>query len=229
MRCVGCDNMIPDGVKFCPICGTKQPAAAAPPPPPPAQYPQYPQYPQNQQYGQYNQYQQNYGAPPAKESPCYVGFGEAIKLYFKNYVNFKGRSTRSEYWFSYLFVFLISIACNILNMIFPVFTLLASMVFLLPTLAIQFRRFHDTGRKGTIVLISHIITSVFSTFGAIMLIILLLGAFGVMPDYSDTKALFTFIGICLMSIFPLVLNIYCIVIFCQPSVPEANKYGRAPY
>ncbi len=62
--------MIPDGVKFCPICGAKQPAAAAhPPPPPPAQYPQYPQ---NQQYGQYNQYQQNYGAPPAKESPCYV-------------------------------------------------------------------------------------------------------------------------------------------------------------
>lgn len=220
MRCVGCDNVIPDGVNFCPICGTRQPVSVMPPT---FQSPQY------QQNAQYNQYQLNYGMPAEKESPCYAGFGEAIKLYFKNYVNFKGRSTRSEYWFSYLFVFLISIACNILNMIFPIFTLLASMVFLLPTLAIQFRRFHDTGRKGTIVLISHIITSVFSTFGTIMLIMLLLGALGVMPDYSDTKALFTFIGICLMSIFPLVLNIYCIVIFCQPSVPEANKYGRAPY
>lgn len=27
-----------------------------------------------------------------------MGFGEAISLYFKNYVNFKGRSRRAEYW-----------------------------------------------------------------------------------------------------------------------------------
>ena len=31
-------------------------------------------------------------------SPKYVGFGEAVKLFFTNYVNFGGRSTRSEYW-----------------------------------------------------------------------------------------------------------------------------------
>ena len=32
-----------------------------------------------------------------------VGFGKAISLFFKNYVNFTGRSTRSEYWWAYLF------------------------------------------------------------------------------------------------------------------------------
>ena len=28
-----------------------------------------------------------------------IGFGQALKLFWKNYVNFKGRSRRSEYWF----------------------------------------------------------------------------------------------------------------------------------
>ena len=32
-----------------------------------------------------------------------IGFGEAVKLFFKNYVNFSGRATRSEYWWVYLF------------------------------------------------------------------------------------------------------------------------------
>ena len=76
-----------------------------------------------QQYGygqqQYGYGQQNmYNGPiygfqgPFNESdgsPKYVGFGEAIKLYFKNYFNFKGRSTRSEFWFGFLFNFIVSL------------------------------------------------------------------------------------------------------------------------
>ena len=37
-----------------------------------------------------------------------VDFVAAIKLFFANYANFKGRSTRAEYWWAMLFVFLIS-------------------------------------------------------------------------------------------------------------------------
>ena len=33
-----------------------------------------------------------------------VDFLTAIKLFFANYVNFRGRSTRAEYWFAMLFV-----------------------------------------------------------------------------------------------------------------------------
>ena len=98
MICKKCNYEIPDGAKFCPICGEKQdvPAAypAPVPPPPPA-------------YG-YAQPQES-----VKDSPKYVGFGEAIKLYFVNYVNFKTRSTRSEYWYAFLFVTLIKICGNI--------------------------------------------------------------------------------------------------------------------
>ena len=221
--------MIPDGVKFCPICGAKQPAAAAPPPPPPPA--QYPQYPQNQQYGQYNQYQQNYGVPPAKESPCYVGFGEAIKLYFKNYVNFNGRSTRSEYWYSYLFMFLISMACSLLNMIVPVFSFAAAMVFLLPNLSISFRRFHDTGRKGTMAVVAQVVSFLWSMIGTIGFFILLFSviAYDSPNSISGTEFLVGILVIGITGLVPLILTIYCIVICCQPSVPEANEYGRAPY
>ncbi len=65
-------------------------------------------------YGQQNMYNGPiYGFQgPFNESdgsPKYVGFGEAIKLYFKNYFNFKGRSTRSEFWFGFLFSLIVSI------------------------------------------------------------------------------------------------------------------------
>ena len=31
-----------------------------------------------------------------------VSFGRALKLFWSNYVNFKGRSRRSEYWYATL-------------------------------------------------------------------------------------------------------------------------------
>ena len=84
-------------------------------------------YGQPNNYGQptgYGQQQYGYGQPnmyngpifgyqgpfnESDDSPKYVGFGEAIKLYFKNFFNFKGRSTRSEFWFGFLFNFIIGI------------------------------------------------------------------------------------------------------------------------
>ncbi|TGV07381.1 DUF805 domain-containing protein, partial [Mesorhizobium sp. M8A.F.Ca.ET.173.01.1.1] len=31
-----------------------------------------------------------------------IGFGEALKLFWRNYFNFKGRARRSEYWYMVL-------------------------------------------------------------------------------------------------------------------------------
>ena len=44
-----------------------------------------------------------------------VGFIDAIKLAFKNYVNFNGRSRRSEYWWFVLFNIIIEIIIFILS------------------------------------------------------------------------------------------------------------------
>lgn len=93
------------------------------------QQPQAPQEPQAAQQPQYQQpqYQQNryqqamaYGEPGVGEPfdgaaspddltrPLYgATFGQAIRRYFKNYVNFKGRASRSEYWWVQLFLALV--------------------------------------------------------------------------------------------------------------------------
>jgi uncharacterized membrane protein YhaH (DUF805 family) len=38
-----------------------------------------------------------------------VGFGTAYKLFWKNYVNFTGRSRRSEYWYTVLWHIIVCI------------------------------------------------------------------------------------------------------------------------
>ncbi|MGO4453084.1 DUF805 domain-containing protein [Arthrobacter sp. RAF14] len=88
----------------------------------PPQAPQYgqqpPQAPPAPQYGQQG-YQQQPASPygqPAYSGGLYppyvprpsVGFSQAIKMGFANYANFKGRASRSEFWFWYLFQALVA-------------------------------------------------------------------------------------------------------------------------
>lgn len=86
--------------------------------------------------------QPNYANTTARP-PQSVSFGEAIKLYFQNYVNFEGRATKSEYWFAFLFVFLVNLAVVWI----PVIGQIASLAFILPSLSIAVRRLHDTGKS----------------------------------------------------------------------------------
>ena len=82
------------------------------------QAPQAPQYGQQQPYGQQG-YQQQPSSPygqPAYSGGLYppyvprpsVGFSQAIKMGFANYANFKGRASRSEFWWWYLFQALVA-------------------------------------------------------------------------------------------------------------------------
>ena len=69
-----------------------------------------------------------------------VDFVTAVKMFFINYVNFKGRSTRAEYWWAMLFYVIVSSI--------PFVSYIAMLACLLPMLAINTRRLHDTGRSG---------------------------------------------------------------------------------
>ena len=42
-----------------------------------------------------------------------IGFGEAVRLFYKNYVNFEGRATRAEYWWPVLMQLIIYTALAI--------------------------------------------------------------------------------------------------------------------
>ena len=83
-----------------------------------------------------------------------MNFAEAIQSGLKNYVNFDGRSSRSEYNYWTLFVMLLSILATILDP--PDFysgkgSTLSNIVTLalaLPGIAVGIRRFHDINKSG---------------------------------------------------------------------------------
>ncbi len=54
-------------------------------------------------------------SPDDLSLPLYgASFGQAVKRFFKNYVNFKGRASRSEFWYAYLLVILLGIIPGII-------------------------------------------------------------------------------------------------------------------
>ncbi len=77
-------------------------------------------------------------------------FGESISTCFKKYATFDGRATRSEYWWFFLFTFLVSVALGIVSeMLSGLFTLAV----LLPSLAVGARRLHDIDKSGWFLLV----------------------------------------------------------------------------
>jgi uncharacterized membrane protein YhaH (DUF805 family) len=78
-------------------------------------------------------------------------FSQAISDGFSKYVTFSGRSSRSAYWWWYLFTVLVAAVAWLIDVIFGtiyVIGALASLVLFLPSLAVTVRRFHDAGHTG---------------------------------------------------------------------------------
>ena len=82
-------------------------------------------------------------------------FTAAIKSAFANYAVFDGRATRSEYWWFYLFVFIINIVLEVAaelagdgDFVASLVSLAFSLAILVPSLALAARRLHDVNRSG---------------------------------------------------------------------------------
>lgn len=95
----------------------------------------------------------------------------------KNYADFSGRARRKEYWFFFLFNFIIALVLGLvdgvtgtLNPALGIGLLggIYSLAVLIPGLAVSVRRLHDTGRSGWWLLIALV-----PLIGAIVLLIFL--------------------------------------------------------
>lgn len=79
-------------------------------------------------------------------------FIEAIRVCFTKYVTFKGRASRSEYWWFTLFTMLGSTLGGMLQLAMgndgSAISGLFGLVTFLPSLAVTVRRLHDTDRSG---------------------------------------------------------------------------------
>lgn len=84
-----------------------------------------------------NTYTSNYKTETSNNGK--VDFGKAITLYFKNYANFEGRASKSEYWWAFLF--------NLIISFLPLY-LISLIAFIVPSVSITVRRLHDIGKSG---------------------------------------------------------------------------------
>lgn len=211
MFCPHCGKQSAEGQAFCAYCGGKLPTAEVisqakltlkkEPLPVTESTPRV--APETPQQGEPQQQTQ---LEPVRD----VGFGEAIKSFYKNYVNFKDRSTRKEYWFAILFNSLISIGLMVIGAaagdsampslysylsnpyflayntpamsIGDTLNFLFSLATLIPSLANSCRRLHDTGKSGIYVLFILI-----PLVGPILLLVYLCTASGGDNEYGPRK------------------------------------------
>jgi len=109
-----------------------------------------------------------------------MGFGEAVRSFWSNYANFKGRARRSEYWFISLFLFLTNLAVAIIDFVLlgsdvdrfiangggGIVGLIWILATIVPALSVLARRLHDTNRSGWWMLIGFV-----PVVGAIVLLV----------------------------------------------------------
>ena len=91
-----------------------------------------------------------YGANRFGDMPDSMGFGEAISSFFRNYVNFSGRASRSEFWYSYLFIFIVAVIMAIVDVAMKneIISSIWNLAVFLPSIAMNSRRLHDINRSG---------------------------------------------------------------------------------
>ena len=85
-----------------------------------------------------------------------VGFLESLSLFFKNYLNFSGRSGPSAYWWYMLWSLIFTILLGLIDSIaldisaedLFSFSNLFALITLIPGLALSFRRLHDIDKSA---------------------------------------------------------------------------------
>ena len=181
-----------------------------------------------------------------------MGFWESVRTCFRKYFDFKGRARRSEYWWYCLFSV---VACLIwalfgtLLLALPVgmavqhvsgnetaglttmiIILCIPLLFLvLPSISVQVRRLHDTGRSGWWMVASIILDIVaaalpFTLFGSDAI------DFDFMEEFSRSFELSTAAGVAdvVLTIATNAMSIILIVFSIFDSHKTENKYGPSP-
>ena len=144
-----------------------------------------------------------------KEESMGLNLPEAVKTGFKKYFDFKGRASRSEYWYFILFIFLGYGAGILLMLITPVLLWLLGIFFIgiiIPAIAVTARRLHDIDKSGwfqAIPIPAGIIETVFA-----------------MNRNATGEMIFLIIG--------LGCYIYLIVLYCTAGDSKQNRFGKNP-
>lgn len=188
--------------------------------PPPVAPPSQPYAAQSQNYGSHDHAGGGLGPDGLYVGAPSRSFGEAISTCFSKYATFKGRASRSEYWFFVLFQFVVGLVTagidiaifGLENEVSPLNSI-ASLAMFLPALAVTWRRLHDTDRSGW--WIGGFYLAIFVTA------ILVVALFSANPGGSNA-------GIGVAGILGIVFIGYAItmlVFLCQKGTLGPNRFG----
>jgi len=85
-----------------------------------------------------------------------MSIGQSISTVLKNYAVFRGRASRPEFWWYYLVYIIVAIIIGLIDQAIGANNVLTGIYVLalfLPTLAVIFRRLHDSDKRGWWILI----------------------------------------------------------------------------
>ncbi|WP_170787445.1 DUF805 domain-containing protein [Ruegeria lacuscaerulensis] len=169
-----------------------------------------------------------------------MGFGESVKTCFSKYFQFSGRALRSEYWWFFLFVVLVSAALAMLDSVLfgtnpetgqgsQVLSSVFQLAVIIPMLAVGWRRLHDTGRPGWYLLLPMAlsITTLFVLLGGVAFFSVLEQGTENPDALRGPAAVLGVTGIIVVSILQFVLSILMIWWLTRPSQEGANEYGES--
>lgn len=173
-----------------------------------------------------------------------VGFVEAFKLYWTNYVNFKGRSRRSEYWWVMLWHVIIMIPALFLGVVLMFIPILGwivavilfiaiglySLATIIPNLALTVRRFHDVGFSMLIPILSFIVGIIYNIASAFTQKETLYQDTATGTDVSfisEFAFLPNWIAYTLMAI-SIILSLVTFIVCLLDSKEQDNQYGPSP-
>lgn len=168
-----------------------------------------------------------------------MSFGEAIKSVFSKYATFSGRARRSEYWYFYLFYFLVDLALGCIPFL-SALSVVWWLAVLIPSLAVTVRRFHDIGKSGwnyLIIVIPELTLMGYLFYNIINVIKEMVDAGFKYYNMADSVRAFldrimtnsSFLSTLGVLIFiDLVVTILWLVWMTRDSQPGENKWGANP-
>jgi uncharacterized membrane protein YhaH (DUF805 family) len=185
--CTGCGAALSGGAAFCASCGKPvagarhSPTSSSPTSPSPNAPPPYTPYERNP-FEQHTYRHGSYGRASGNVSPM-----QAMVIPFQRYADFKGRSSRLEYWMFTLLYWAVMIFgfalvgiggataeksqggdLPLLGGIGITIVILWWLVTIIPCLALDVRRLHDQDKAGALVILFIGLTFIFSIFGWIV-------------------------------------------------------------
>jgi len=152
---------------------------------------------------------------------------------FQKYADFNGRAARPEFWWYVLLTVVAGVVAMILDSLigtekmvgpYGLVTLLLLAVTIVPSIAVQTRRLHDTNRSG-LWLVGFYIPYAIYVYLAVKAVAALEGmqTTGEMPADAGSLAMTGLVGLVV-----LVLAIVLIVFFVKRGTVGENRYGPDP-